>query len=246
MRCDAIQSVTFPAALSVAGVVGVYTAANLPHNEIVGLGEEVLASGLVEYHGQPVALVLARSRQAAEEAAGLVAADYEPLPGAVLSVESAIESESFFPLDFERQTVEVGDVEAAFACKETSVIERCGWVDSTVIRLRQCLPACLPVCFPCQASQMRRPVAFLHGKTNERRRSERRGCAVRRFQLFAGGGFDSNERVGPVCRTWGPPSEPWQGCSGCPAARSTCSAPERGVPTEGRPRANSTRPAQRP
>jgi carbon-monoxide dehydrogenase large subunit len=67
----------------------------------------VLAEGLVRYVGQPVALVVAESREQAEDAAELVAVEYEPLD-AVVDARRAEER----LMHWSRS---VGDVDGAFA-----------------------------------------------------------------------------------------------------------------------------------
>ena len=75
-----IRGVDASAALAQPGVVAVLTARDLP---IVGRGEqryfEPLARDEVVFAGQPVALVIADSEAAAEDGAGLVEVDLEPL-----------------------------------------------------------------------------------------------------------------------------------------------------------------------
>ena len=72
------------AALAIPGVVAVLTASDLP---VVGSGPqrrfEPLAFDEIVYAGQPVALVVARTEEAAEDAAALVHVDEEPLPAVV-------------------------------------------------------------------------------------------------------------------------------------------------------------------
>ncbi|MGI8478525.1 MAG: xanthine dehydrogenase family protein molybdopterin-binding subunit [Gaiellaceae bacterium] len=78
------------AALAMPGVVAVLTAADLP---IAAPGTdrttEPLARTEVVFAGQPIALVVAESEAAAEDAAEAVVIDYEPLP-AVVDVEDAM------------------------------------------------------------------------------------------------------------------------------------------------------------
>jgi carbon-monoxide dehydrogenase large subunit len=98
-----IRSIDTTAAKSAPGVVAVFTAQDLtgvnglpcgwlitgtdgkPMNEPP---HPVLASGKVRYVGDPVALVIAESQNAAKDAAELIEVDYEPLP-AVVSVQDA-------------------------------------------------------------------------------------------------------------------------------------------------------------
>jgi CO/xanthine dehydrogenase Mo-binding subunit len=93
-----ITGIDVSAARALPGVAAVLTAADVPSNRIVemasgGLAElevtmPVLASGRARYLGEPVAVVAAATQQIANEAAELVAVDYEELPG-VFDVESA-------------------------------------------------------------------------------------------------------------------------------------------------------------
>jgi carbon-monoxide dehydrogenase large subunit len=79
-----------------------------------------LAEGTVRYAGEPLALVVADDRYVAEDAAELVAVDYEPLP-VVVDVEEAVAPDAPIvgegrtdnvPLEL---TIRIGDADAAFA-----------------------------------------------------------------------------------------------------------------------------------
>jgi len=77
---------------TVPGVVKVLTACDVPGQNAYGLIKEdqpVLCSDRVRYLGDPVALVIAKSVQAAEKGAALVKVEYEPLP-AVFEPEAAL------------------------------------------------------------------------------------------------------------------------------------------------------------
>jgi CO/xanthine dehydrogenase Mo-binding subunit len=70
-------------ALRVPGVERVFTAKDVPGKNRIGIitkDQPVLASDRVRYIGDPVALVAARSAEAAEEAADRVKVVYEDLP----------------------------------------------------------------------------------------------------------------------------------------------------------------------
>jgi len=86
-------SIDKTAAEAVPGVRLVMTAADLPQ-PVPRFGPHVddrpvLAVGEVRYHGEPVALVAAETKDAAEEAARLVKVEYEELP-AVYTVDAAL------------------------------------------------------------------------------------------------------------------------------------------------------------
>jgi CO/xanthine dehydrogenase Mo-binding subunit len=81
-----IRAIDTSRALSVPGVQLVFTAADLPQ-PMPRFGPQfndrpVIATGEAKYHGDPVAAVAAETKDAAEEAAALVAVDYEELPAA--------------------------------------------------------------------------------------------------------------------------------------------------------------------
>jgi CO/xanthine dehydrogenase Mo-binding subunit len=82
------------AALALPGVRLVMTAADLPQ-PVPRFGPQmedrpVIAVGETKYHGDPVAIVLAETKDLAEEAAALVRIEYEELP-AVFTLASALE-----------------------------------------------------------------------------------------------------------------------------------------------------------
>ena len=88
-----ILSMNLDAVRAAPGVALVLTGLDVPsHNEIspVGKGDEpLLATERVEFLGQPIFAVAARTRQAAREAARLAVVEYEELP-ALLDVEAAL------------------------------------------------------------------------------------------------------------------------------------------------------------
>ena len=89
-----IISIDTSAALAVPGVRLVMTAADLPQ-PVPRFGPQfedrpVIAVGETKYHGEPVAIVAAETKDAAEEAAGLVRVDHEELP-AVFPLAAALD-----------------------------------------------------------------------------------------------------------------------------------------------------------
>jgi carbon-monoxide dehydrogenase large subunit len=124
-----IRSIDPGAALAVPGVHGVVTAGDIDAKPldlamefVPGLArtpQPVLATEKVRFVGEPVAIILARDRYAAEDAADLVAVDYERL-GVVTDVEAAATRDA--PLLFEELGTNVlfdrvesnGDVDGAF------------------------------------------------------------------------------------------------------------------------------------
>jgi CO/xanthine dehydrogenase Mo-binding subunit/aerobic-type carbon monoxide dehydrogenase small subunit (CoxS/CutS family) len=87
-----IRSIDVTAAEAADGVHAVLTADDVPGKPTFGLeysDQPVLASGVVRYEGEPVALVAAETLEQAHRAAGLIAVDYEPLP-VVADMEDAL------------------------------------------------------------------------------------------------------------------------------------------------------------
>jgi aerobic carbon-monoxide dehydrogenase large subunit len=97
-----IKNVDTSAARSMAGVIGVYTGADLlddiapipcawliPDSDLKVPEYRAIAVDKVRFVGDPVAVVVAEDRYQAEDAAGAVSVEYEPLP-AVVKQEDAI------------------------------------------------------------------------------------------------------------------------------------------------------------
>jgi carbon-monoxide dehydrogenase large subunit len=87
--------------------VGTLPSGSVEDGVVAGAGHPVLARDIVRYVGEPVALVLAESRAAAEDAADLIDARYEPLEPVLSSRD-----ESNVLVRWSRSR---GDVEGAFA-----------------------------------------------------------------------------------------------------------------------------------
>ena len=89
-----ITALNTQAAAAMPGVVAVIGPDDIPgENDIapIGSGEAMLAQGIVEFAAQPLAIVVARTRDEALAAAAAVTADITPLP-AILSIEQALEN----------------------------------------------------------------------------------------------------------------------------------------------------------
>lgn len=128
-------------ALAHPDVQAIFTAAELPpdlppipmrmysHPGATRFLQPVLAREVVRYSGEPVAVIIARSRYAAEDAAELVEVDYRPLEP-VLDAEAAANPGA--PVLHPDATdnvvgtilIEFGDLDRAFAAAETVVEER--------------------------------------------------------------------------------------------------------------------------
>ena len=85
------------AALAIEGVVGCYTASDVPGHNVFGLivaDEPFLAQDTLLYIGQPVAVVAAETREALEQARKAVRIDYEETEP-LLDLEQSIAAERF-------------------------------------------------------------------------------------------------------------------------------------------------------
>ena len=137
-----IASISLDEVRAAPGVVEVVTAADLPDVRIPmrlypleGMDrflQPPLGRDKVRYVGEPVAVVLADSRYSAEDAAELVAVDYEPLDP-VLAGDAALvdgapilhdEPGSNLAAAF---TIEHGNIDALFASAHLVVEERIEW-----------------------------------------------------------------------------------------------------------------------
>ncbi|MBT3784244.1 molybdopterin-dependent oxidoreductase, partial [bacterium] len=99
-------------ALNLEGVVDFCTAANIPgHNEIgpIFKGEPLLAEEIMEYIGQPVAVVAASTHELSRRAVDLVKINFEELDP-VLSIEEALARESYVAVP---HTLQNGDALSA-------------------------------------------------------------------------------------------------------------------------------------
>jgi xanthine dehydrogenase large subunit len=101
-----LKSLDLTAARAYPGVVAVLTAADIPGRNNAGpspVDDPVLASDLISFHGQAMALVVAETFEAARKAARLVKADIDGLP-ALLTVDAAKAAEAWIlpPVEIER------------------------------------------------------------------------------------------------------------------------------------------------
>ena len=137
-----IRSIDTSAAAAAPGVVAVYTHADtdgalqaapcawlLPDSDLKIATYHCIAKDVVRYVGDIVAVVVAETRPAAEDALELIAVDYEPLP-AVIDPEAAAQAgapqlhEEIPGNQAFHWVVAGGDVDAAFAQADVVVSER--------------------------------------------------------------------------------------------------------------------------
>jgi xanthine dehydrogenase large subunit len=117
-------------ALALPGVHAVVSAGDVPGVNDIGpifKGEPILADGVAEYVGHPVAAVAAGTWDQAFAAAALVDVTWEVLP-AVLEIEEALEKQQF---TYPPPTLARGDTEAALAAAAHRITGelRCGGQD---------------------------------------------------------------------------------------------------------------------
>lgn len=85
-------------AIALPGVHAFYTAKDLQKQENIFHGdEEVFASEKVITHGQVIAAVVADNQDIAQRAARMVHVEYSELKPIIVTIEDAIEKQSFFP-----------------------------------------------------------------------------------------------------------------------------------------------------
>jgi len=111
-----IKSIDASKALAYKGVKAFYSAKDIVKGEnkcgvVFKNDEEVFASKEVFFMAQPLGVVVADSLQTALEASKLVVVEYEDLP-AIVSIEDAIEKQSFIPIT---HVIKDGDVEKGLA-----------------------------------------------------------------------------------------------------------------------------------
>lgn len=120
-----LKRVDLSEALALEGVIAAYTAADIPGENQYGAivhDEPFLAEGRVEFVGQPVAVVIARTLREARIAARKVRCEIDPLPP-ILSIEAAIEANSLFKkLEIVRGEPERALAEAAHRVSGAGVI----------------------------------------------------------------------------------------------------------------------------
>jgi carbon-monoxide dehydrogenase large subunit len=136
-----IVSIDTEAARAMPGVSAIFTGADIAEHctpwvgvltHLAGLRsppQHSVAVDVARWQGEPVAMVLARSRAEAEDAADLVEVDYEEL-APVLDAEAALEPGSprihegyDSNLAWERK-IDMGDIDAAFAAPGVTVVDR--------------------------------------------------------------------------------------------------------------------------
>ncbi len=112
-----IRALDTAAAAQVDGIVAVYTAADVPGDNVFGPvlhDEELLAREICHYIGQPIVALAGTSRQALRAARAAVRLEIEPLP-AVLTIDEAIATRQFIG---PTRHIRRGDVAAAFAAAD--------------------------------------------------------------------------------------------------------------------------------
>ncbi len=109
-----LKSVDLSAVRNAPGVIAVFTASDVPGVNNYGgikLDDPILATDLIEYHGQPVFMVVAESHLLARKAARLAKYDLE-IRTPILTVDQALAAESYV---LDPVTTGRGDAEAAIA-----------------------------------------------------------------------------------------------------------------------------------
>ena len=137
-------TVEFSGAEAALGVEGVYGANDIPGDNHIGAivhDEEIFATDTVTCVGQIIGIVVADTKMHADDAAKLVKIEYEELP-AVLSIEDAIQADSFFHYEgLTGHALRRGDVDAAFSqCDHVVEGEvRCGGQEHMYLEPAACV-----------------------------------------------------------------------------------------------------------
>ena len=137
-----ITAIDVTEALAAPGVLGVFTAADLglePH-AAGPVKEPWLASEIVRYVGEPVALVITEERYQLADAAELVDIDYDPLD-AVASIDAALADETLVFPDTGSNIMQVNGAEKF----DEAIFEGCDVVVTQTIVNQRVAPAPLEV-----------------------------------------------------------------------------------------------------
>lgn len=116
-----ILSIDISQALTVEGVVGIYSYQDIPGVNHVGAifhDDVILADHKVEYYGQAILIIAAEDHDSITKAKKLITIQYREL-AAILSIEDAIQQNSFLDL---KHNISRGDIEAGFR-RSSQVIE---------------------------------------------------------------------------------------------------------------------------
>ncbi|CAH0702363.1 unnamed protein product [Spodoptera exigua] len=120
-----LLSVNPEKALKKPGVVAFFSAKDLtPEQNAIGPifhDEELFASEKVVSQGQTIGVIVAKDQAIAQEAARMVEIEYEDIHPIIVTIEDAIEKNSFYP-QFPK-TISRGDVQKAFDDKSNIIIE---------------------------------------------------------------------------------------------------------------------------
>lgn len=111
-----IESIDLRPAETVDGVVALYTHRDLHHNLLGPIlqDEPLLAEEICTFRGQPIVVIAATSRKAAEQAKKAVRIEFRELP-AILTIDAAIAAQRFIgPV----RVIRRGDADAALASAE--------------------------------------------------------------------------------------------------------------------------------
>ena len=196
-----IRSIDCAAARAVPGVSAVVTAADIPGvNDVAPIfsGEPILADGVAEYAGHPVAAVAASDRDTARRAAALVAVDYELLEP-VLTIEEAMERESYVAAP---QVMKRGDAAAAIAAAPHRISGEagCGGQDHFYLEGQVALAVPQEDSDMTVYSSTQHPTEVQHGVAHTLGvPANAVTVEVRRMGGAFGGGADGNGCVGHDC-----------------------------------------------
>ncbi|HKR66797.1 MAG TPA: xanthine dehydrogenase molybdopterin binding subunit [Thermoanaerobaculia bacterium] len=114
--CARIRAIDLEAARAIDGVAGLYTYRDLAHNVLgpIMKDEPLLAEEVCAFRGQPIVVIAAESRAAADAAKRAIRIDFEELKP-ILTIDDAVAAKSFIG---DTRFIRRGDAEAAIAAAE--------------------------------------------------------------------------------------------------------------------------------
>ncbi|MFZ5650886.1 MAG: xanthine dehydrogenase family protein molybdopterin-binding subunit [Bacillota bacterium] len=125
-----LNRIDYSRALEVPGVVAVYTAADIPGENRVGIiikDEPVLVEDRIRRAGDAIALVVGENEEALEEALDKIHIDYQPLPGIFCPLSAMAEGVPSIHGESNMQSatrIATGDVEASLAAASVVITRR--------------------------------------------------------------------------------------------------------------------------
>eukprot|EP01127_Copromyxa_protea_P020548 TRINITY_DN6897_c0_g1_i1.p1 TRINITY_DN6897_c0_g1~~TRINITY_DN6897_c0_g1_i1.p1 ORF type:complete len:1483 (-),score=356.31 TRINITY_DN6897_c0_g1_i1:3-4016(-) len=107
-----IDTVDVTAALAYPGVVDWIDANDVPGKNVTDLQIPIFATSDINYCGQAIGMIIATTQKIANDAAKLVVVTYKNIQTPVITIEDALNANSFYPVEF--KPVVLGDTDKGF------------------------------------------------------------------------------------------------------------------------------------